>query len=394
MTPAPVPLESPRARRWVLAGLWLSLALVLWAFRASVLPFAGAGLVAYLVAPVVDLLSRQRLAGRTVPRWVAILSVYAAFAALSYLAFVALVPQLYRELARVSGEARAVMTPGRVAEAARELDAWLSTHGLPLELSRRALEASGQPADPAAPADLARSLEQLVTDGAERAAALVAGNLGEIVGFGRKVLGALIAGVFMVFFLLMVAAFISIDQAAIRAYLGTLVPPDYAPDARYLLARVDASLSGVVRGQLTICLVNGILTGLGLLLFEVKFAFLLATVAAVFSLIPIFGSILSSIPIVAIALADGWRAALAILLWIIGIHALEAYLLNPRIMGSAARIHPVVVAFVLIAGEQAFGLVGALFAVPVAAVFVACFDYARLKAQPPAAAPGMPGAAD
>jgi predicted PurR-regulated permease PerM len=370
----------------VLAGLWLSLALVLWAFRASVLPFAGAALVAYLVAPVVDVLSRQKLAGRAVPRWIAILSVYAAFAGLAYLAFVALVPQLYRELARVSGEARAWMTPERVAGAASELDAWLTRHGLPLELSRRALEASGQPSGASDPAGLARSLEQLVTDGAARAAALVAENLGEIVGFGRKVLGALIAGIFMVFFLLMVAAFISIDQAAIRAYLATLIPPEYEPDARYLLARVDASLSGVVRGQLTICLVNGLLTGVGLLLFEVKFAFLLATVAAVFSLIPIFGSILSSIPIVALALADGWRSALAILLWIIGIHALEAYLLNPRIMGSAARIHPVVVAFVLIAGEQAFGLIGALFAVPVAAVFVACFDYARLKAQPPPAA--------
>jgi len=55
-------------------------------------------------------------------------------------------------------------------------------------------------------------------------------------------------------------------------------------------------------------------------------------------------------------------------------------------MGSAARIHPVVVTFVLIAGERAFGLVGALFAVPVAAIFVAVFDYARLKAQPPGVA--------
>jgi len=187
----------------------------------------------------------------------------------------------------------------------------------------------------------------------------------------------------MVFFLLMVAAFMSIDQAAIRAYVESLVPPENADDVRYLARRVDASLSGVVRGQLTICLVNGLLTLSGLLLFGVKFAFLLGTLAAVFSLIPIFGSILSSIPIVAIALADGWRTALAMLAWIIGIHALEAYLLNPKIMGSAARIHPVVVAFVLVSGERSFGLMGALFAVPVAAIFVAVFDYARLKAQPP-----------
>ena len=383
----PAPLESARARRWVLAGLWLFVLALLVAFRGSVLPFAGAALVAYLVAPLVARITRLRVGSRAVPRWLAILAVYAVFALGCYGAAAALVPRLYGELARVSREASAALTPGRVARAAADLDAWLLSRGLPLELSRRALEASGQATGNRSGEDLTRGIELLVQDGAERGARLLANNLGEVVAFGNRVLGALLAGLFMVFFLLMVAAFISIDQAAIRAYVETLVPPEYAEDVRYLARRVDASLSGVVRGQLTICLVNGLLTLAGLLLFGVKFAFLLGTLAAVFSLIPIFGSILSSIPIVALALADGWRPALGILAWIIGIHALEAYVLNPKIMGSAARIHPVVVAFVLIAGERRFGLVGALFAVPVAAVVVAVFDYARLKAQPP----GRPG---
>jgi predicted PurR-regulated permease PerM len=186
----------------------------------------------------------------------------------------------------------------------------------------------------------------------------------------------------MLFFILMVAAFFSIDAQAIRSYCGTLIPPELVPDARVLLERIDKALSGVVRGQFTICLVNGSLTFVGLLLFGVKFAFLLATVATFLSLIPIFGTILSSVPIVLLALSDGVKKALAILLWIVGIHALEAYFLNPKIMGSAARIHPVVVAFALIAGERFFGLVGALFAAPLAAILVACFDYLRLKAQP------------
>ena len=380
---SPAPLESARARRWVLGGLWLTVLCILVAFRGTALPFAGAALVAYLVAPLVERITRLRVMGRPVQRWVAILSVYAVFALGCYGAAAALVPQLYGELARVSREATSTLTPGRVARTVVELDTWLQARGMPLELSRRALEASGQPAAAATGDELARRLEQLVEDSAGHAARLLANNLGEVVAFGNHVLGALVAGLFMVFFLLMVAAFMSIDQAAIRAYVESLVPPENADDVRYLARRVDASLSGVVRGQLTICLVNGLLTLSGLLLFGVKFAFLLGTLAAVFSLIPIFGSILSSIPIVAIALADGWRTALAMLAWIIGIHALEAYLLNPKIMGSAARIHPVVVAFVLVSGERSFGLMGALFAVPVAAIFVAVFDYARLKAQPP-----------
>jgi predicted PurR-regulated permease PerM len=69
------------------------------------------------------------------------------------------------------------------------------------------------------------------------------------------------------------------------------------------------------------------------------------------------------------------------LLWIIGIHLLEAYFLNPKIMGSAARIHPIVVVLALLAGERTYGLIGALLAVPVAAMAVACFDFVRQRAQ-------------
>jgi predicted PurR-regulated permease PerM len=192
-----------------------------------------------------------------------------------------------------------------------------------------------------------------------------------------------LAAVFMLFFMLMVAAFFSVDVVQIRNYVRSLVPPENADDIRSLVERIDRSLAGVVRGQLTICVINGGLTFIGLNVFGVKFAFVMASLATFFSLIPIFGTIISSVPIVAIALAQGFKTGLGMLLWIIGIHALEAYILNPKIMGTAARIHPIVVAFALIAGERTFGIVGALFAVPIAAVLVACFDFARLKAQPP-----------
>ncbi len=372
----PTPAES-RKRLLILACLWGAILAVLLAFRSVVMPFAGAALIAYLVHPLVARITRLRVAGRQVPRWVAILFIYALFFVGVYLFFIALVPQLYRELARVSREGLDfinTLTPEYFQQLAHRAEAWLGGYGIP-----------------SAAVDLGQILEESV----RRLLVLAQENLGNIVNVSRNIIGGVVAGVFMLFFILMVGAFFSIDAHAIRRYFGTLIPPEYASDARLLLDRLDRSLSGVVRGQVTICLVNGVLTGVGLLLFGVKFAFLLATIATVFSLIPIFGSILSSVPIVLIALADGFQKALAILLWIIGIHALEAYLLNPKIMGSAARIHPVIVAFSLIAGERLYGLVGALFAVPIAAVFVACFDFARLKAQPaqPASQPTPPPAA-
>ncbi len=67
------------------------------------------------------------------------------------------------------------------------------------------------------------------------------------------------------------------------------------------------------------------------------------------------------------------------LAWIIGIHLAEANFLNPKIMGGAAKIHPVLVVFALIAGEHSYGLVGALFAVPVASIIQTIFMYYRRR---------------
>ncbi|NBD14195.1 MULTISPECIES: AI-2E family transporter [Corallococcus] len=382
----PVEATAPDERRkrlLLLTGLWVALAVMLFALRSVVMPFAGAALIAYLVQPLVARITRVNVAGRSVPRWVAILLIYAGFFLGVYLFFVALVPQLYREVARISREMAgfaSALTPEHLQELARRAETWLNVYGIPVALSDRAMEGA---TGPSGGFSLALDLEQMLTDAVARVTSLAKENLADIVNVSRRIVTEVLASVFMLFFILMVAAFFSIDAQAIRRYFGTLVPAEFLPDAKTLVARIDKSLSGVVRGQVTICLVNGGLTLVGLLLFGVKFAFLLATIATLFSLIPIFGTIISSVPIVLIALADGVQKGFALLLWIVGIHALEAYFLNPKIMGEAARIHPVVVAFSLIAGEKLFGLWGALFAVPVASIAVACFDYARIKAQPP-----------
>ncbi|MET0403407.1 MAG: AI-2E family transporter [Cystobacter sp.] len=373
-------LAQRRKRVYILVGLWLVIAAILVFFRSVLLPFAGAALIAYLVHPLVTRLSRVRVRGHAIPRWLGILIIYTAFFLAVYLFFVAMVPQLYRELARISREGIVFLnslTPERIHVLADRVEDWLRANGIPVALAtpdemRSAVARGGMTVD----------VEKILQDTAAQLTGFVRQHMGDIVNVSRNIITSVVAGVFMTFFILMVAAFFSIDAHAVVRYFTSLLPAEYGTDSQRLLERIDRALSGVVRGQVTICLVNGTLTFVGLLLFGVKFAFLLATIATVFSLIPIFGTILSSVPIVLIALADGFQKGVAILLWIIGIHALEAYFLNPKIMGSAARIHPVIVAFSLIAGETTFGLVGALFAVPVASILVACFDYARLKAQP------------
>jgi len=390
MEPQNTSAVERRVKLRTFAALWIFAFAALVLFRSAILPFAGSALIAYVVAPAVDRIAQVRVGKRTVPRWVAILIIYAGFFLLVYVVLTALVPQIYRELVRI---ARLVLdftnslSPDRIQELAQRAESWLSDHGVPLALSSRSLEGgeidgttippAGQPNSPWS---MALDLNQVIRDMTIKFSGAAKENLTNILSISRNIIGGIIASIFTLFFMLMVAAFFSVDATAIKAYCRTLIPSEYTQSARELIGRIDRALAGVVRGQLTICLVNGTLTFIGLMIFGVKFAFVLATVALLFSLIPIFGTIISSVPIVLIALSQSWKKGLGMLVWIIGIHALEAYFLNPKILGSAARIHPVVVAFALIAGERTYGLVGALFAVPLAAIAVACFDFARVKA--------------
>src|SRR6185312_11451959 len=89
------------------------------------------------------------------------------------------------------------------------------------------------------------------------------------------------------------------------------------------------------------------------------------------------GSIMSSVPAVAIGLTQSPAIAVGVLAWIIGIHQLEANFLNPKIIGDAAKIHPVLVVFSLIVGEHFFQLAGALFAVPCMSIAQTVFLHFR-----------------
>jgi len=173
--------------------------------------------------------------------------------------------------------------------------------------------------------------------------------------YGQKFIAAVVSGIGRLFLVLMVAAFILVDLDRIQGFLRSLVPAQYQLDYDRIATGVDRGLSGVIRGQILICAINGALTYLGLWLFRVKYPLLLAGIASAMSLIPIFGSILSSVPIVAIALISSGtfdlRQGLFVLAWIIGIHLVEANFLNPKIMGDAAKIHPVLVVFALLFGR-------------------------------------------
>ncbi|MHC4958076.1 MAG: AI-2E family transporter [Planctomycetota bacterium] len=201
-------------------------------------------------------------------------------------------------------------------------------------------------------------------------------RLGDVLRITVSVIGTVVSTFVQLFLILMVTAFLLIDAQAIVRFIQSVPPRRYQAVWQHLIVYIDRGLAGVIRGQLMICLVNGLLTWIGLEFLGVPYSGLLGFIAGVFSLIPVFGTILSTIPIVLIAWGSGeFSDGFLALGWILLIHFIEANFLNPKIMGTASKIHPVVVIFALIAGEHAYGIVGALLAVPTASIVQSCFKF-------------------
>jgi predicted PurR-regulated permease PerM len=197
----------------------------------------------------------------------------------------------------------------------------------------------------------------------------------------------LVAGVsrviFVFFITLMLAAYMMLTRERVIGFFRSLVREEARSSFDALVTRIDHGLSGVVRGQLVICGINGVLSAVGFGIVGLKYWPIMALVAAVFSLVPIFGSIASAIPAVGIALTQGLGTAVFVLAWIVGIHQLEANVLNPKIMGDAAKIHPVLVIFSLLVGEHFFHAPGALLAVPTMSIAQSVFLHFRTVTDAP-----------
>jgi predicted PurR-regulated permease PerM len=371
--------KRPRTRLFALAVvIWVLVAAIGAAAAPVLLPFVLAALAAYVIDPVIARIARQRVAGREVPRWAAVLVVYAALGFVVWLSAVSIVPQVYREAVRGLLQLRdflAGATPEKIDSWARSIDAFLQRYGIPIDVIPSDL-APGEPEGARLSVDLAAGLADALRD----LSSGIRGRVGDVVAFSRALLAGAFRTLFFVILLFMLTAFISMDAPRILRFFESLVPQSLRSDFRRLLHGIDTGLSGVVRGQLTIMLVNGALTLIGLLILKVPFAFALAFLATILYVVPIFGTILSSIPIVLLALtAGGLSQGLLALGWITGIHALEAYVLNPKIMGDASKIHPVLIVLALVVGERSAGIAGALLAVPVMSIIVAVFRFLHRK---------------
>lgn len=154
-------------------------------------------------------------------------------------------------------------------------------------------------------------------------------------------------------------------------WLRNKTPLEHRHQISFLLRTLGHVLGGYIRGTILLGAVISILTGIALTIIGVPYAFLLAVFAFVMELIPVIGIFITAIAIVLLALTKGlFTAVLALGIDII-LQSLESNILSPRIIGESLGLNPIIIIFSVIAGAELYGILGALFAAPLAALIQA-----------------------
>ena len=183
-----------------------------------------------------------------------------------------------------------------------------------------------------------------------------------------KTVSIVFGGVLSLIFIIVFSFYFAVQENGIDNFLRVVTPikhQDYVVD---LWKRSQLKIGRWMQGQLVLALIIGVLTYLGLTIFGIPYALLLAVLAALFELIPIFGPILAAIPAVAVGLVEG-GATLGILVagFYLIVQQFENHRIYPLVVKKVVGVPPLLVILALIVGAQVAGFLGIILSVPIAA---------------------------
>jgi predicted PurR-regulated permease PerM len=194
-----------------------------------------------------------------------------------------------------------------------------------------------------------------------------------------------IGGVFGVFgtalnlvLMLIVSIYLLLDREKItRAVLGA-IPHTMRDQAVELFHAVERTLIRYLKGQLTLCVIMGLIGWAIAFLVIGKYALVVGLWVGLTEIIPVIGAFLGAVPAVLIALfVGGFSKALIVAGLFLVAQQIEGNILVPKVMGGSVGVHPLWVLFATLAGTTLYGIVGAIFAVPVVAIVAATLRYLR-----------------
>jgi len=324
-------------RMLVFAVFVFALVKIIGAFWAGVLPMVLALIICTVLAPIATAMRRRK-----VPSGLA--------AAVTLLGFIGLLAAIFMLIAPdVIAHSRLLYL--QALEGIQRLQLWLQ--GPPLNL------------DPEDLNDAVNEIAQWV----QNQAGAIAGGVFSGIGTAAGLVVTLVVILVLTFFFLK-------DGHRFLPWLRSASGGRSGLHATELLTRAWNTLSGFIRAQAIVSLIDATFIGVGIWIVGVPMAFTLSVITFIAGFIPIVGAVVAGALAVLVALVSlGFTEALIVLAIVIVVQQLEGNILSPMLQSRAMNLHPVIVLISVTIGGGLFGLVGAFLAVPVAAMVAVAYRY-------------------
>jgi predicted PurR-regulated permease PerM len=356
--PPPTPGAPVVVPRWVQLVMLPLGVLALYAIAQAagnvLLLFIVAGVIALILNPVVELVQRARL-----PRTLAVIAVY--------LAFFTMLPALGFALASpISDQATSFANdvPGLIDDASTTLDdvqGFFDDKGINVQIKGQTDSALA-------------SLQKSIVSGS-----------GEIVSVTGELLRRFLELSFYLILVIVLSVYMLIYAPRIGTLVRSVMPPGDGTPEDDFPTRVQRAVVGYIRGQLLFSVIMGTSAGLALWVFGAigifpdgrTYAPAFGVFFGLMELVPYVGPVLGALPPVLVALVQDPLTALWVALLFVGLQQLEGHVVAPNVFGHALRLNPLLVIFALLLGGEVYGFVGALIALPLAAVVRETVVYLR-----------------
>lgn len=314
----------------VLTMLYREAEFILTRVFGVLLLFIFAAIAAMLLDPLVDMVARvDPLRSR---RGSAVLAVNLLIVAMLFAIAAMLAPSVAAQATALGQQTPALAS--RVNDGLLSAQAGLNSRGIPLRVS--------------------------VPTGLD---SLIAPLLGSAIQIVTGTLGALIDLLLVV----VISIYLQLQGRQMIAALRQLFPQQQAL-FDFTLVTAGTTLAGYVRGQVIFAAVMALYTGVALSLIGVHFALVIALITFVLELVPLVGAPVAMVLAVIFAVLQGPVVVAAVAVATVAGHIVGAYTIGLRLIGSATRLHPLVAMAALLLGSQLGGVLGALFAIPLAGI--------------------------
>lgn len=188
-------------------------------------------------------------------------------------------------------------------------------------------------------------------------------------------------GAFLVALLsiLVMAFFLTVNKTFTADMVNVLVPPDYRRRWILIMSRMGERMGNWVIGQIIVTIYYAVAFAVGLTVLHVPDAISLGVITGILEIIPFIGGFIGVVLAVLVAASVN----VTLIIWVIVLYLIvtnvEAHVLVPNIYGRAVHLHPFLVVVALLIGARAFGIIGALVAVPMAAALQVIVEHLYVK---------------